>query len=437
MKNIILNVFKSVSYPPTEDQLAIIGCFLNNIWFLRIFSLIILLLALYFWYKLVIKLVGRTVSLISCLLVFISPTFYILWLTCPTECFKIFLLIVLFFVLNKNKKYFKKYILILGSICIILFSFLVTKDRSSFVHKIGLNDAKKEVTERFIAEDSLTDPIKVPLKIKRIVYNKYFIEYKELINEVIPFFDMESLFFQEIHPTEQKSIVIFVWPEIFLLIGGVYLLLKIKDKKINSLIISMLFFSLINFLFDPFIIFRKFELILFPLSLVMALAVFEIYKTKIIFGKIFGLAIVCLSLYGTIANYSDLNKRPDFWLDNRPYFYEFIFNSIKKRELNNFEKIYVTSLVGKTERYCKFYLGNCDENKFIFDSFTLEKNRPRKNTIYAGFAGEFIGSDFKNNINSDWLTLIKDKGFTNIETKSLRDTIAYKFGNNVVVGEAK
>ena len=108
-----------------------------------------------------------------------------------------------------------------------------------------------------------------------------------------------------------------------------------------------------------------------------------------------------------------------------------------ERELNNFEKIYVTSLVGKTERYCKFYLGNCDENKFIFDSFTLEKNRPRKNTIYAGFAGEFIGSDFKNNINSDWLTLIKDKGFTNIETKSLRDTIAYKFGNNVVVGEAK
>ncbi|MDD2482713.1 MAG: hypothetical protein PHE32_02545 [Candidatus Shapirobacteria bacterium] len=437
MQNIILNVFKSALYPPTEDQLAVIRYFFNNLWVLRIFSLIILLLALFFWYKLIIKLAGKKVSLISCLLVSISPTFYILWLTCPTECFKIFLLVLLVFVLNKNKNYFRRFILILGSIYIILFSFLVTKERSSFVHKIGLNDAKNEIIERFIAEDSLTDPIKIPLSVKRIVYNKYFIEYKELVNEIIPFFDMESLFFQEVHPTEQKSIVIFVWPEIFLLIGGVYLLIKIKDKKINSLVILMLFFSLINFLFDPFITFRKFDLILFPLSLIMALAVGEIYKTKIFFGKIFGLVIVFLSLYGTIANYSDLNKRPDFWLDNRPYFYEFIFNSIKKREPNNFEKIYVTSLVGKSERYCKYYLTNCDENKFVYDSFGLEKNKPGRNTIYAGFAGEFIGTDFKNNINKDWLALIKEKDFTNIEIKSLRDTIAYKFGNNIVVGEIK
>jgi hypothetical protein len=236
---------------------------------------------------------------------------------------------------------------------------------------------------------------------------------------------------------EQKSVVIFVWPEVLLLIGGVYFLMKIKDKKINSLILITLFFSLINFLFNPFTVFRKFELILFPLSLIMSLAIFNIYKTKIIFGKIIGLIIIFLSLYGIMANFSDLNKRPDYWLDNRPYFYEFVFSSIKDKDWNSFQKIYVTSLVGKTEKYCKYYLNNCEKDKFVFDSFELEKIKPEKNSIYAGFAGEFIGSDFKNNINSDWLTLIKNKGFINVITKGLRDTIAYKFGNNVVIGEIK
>lgn len=437
MQNIILSIFKSASYPPTEDQLKLVGYFFGNIWLLRIFSLLFLLAALFFWYKTVVKLLGKSVSLISCLIIFLTPTFYVLWLTCPLDCLKIFLLILLVYFFNKTKKHFGKLVLVLGTIYIILFSFLITKERSSFVHKLNLNDAKTELKLRFAAEDSLINPVKVPLKIKRIVYNKYYIGYKELINEIIPFFDIESLFFQEIHPLEQKSIVIFVWPEILLLIGGIYFLVKLKNKNVNLLIVATLFLSLINFLFNPFTVFRKFELILFPLSLIMALTVPKIINTKIIFGKVVGLIIIIFCLYGILTNHSDLNKRPDFWLDNRPYFYEFVFNSIKKRDLNNFNKIYVTSLVGKTELYCEYYLKDCDQNKFIFNSFELEKLRPEKNTIYAGFAGEFIGSDFKNNINSDWLTLVKDKGFIKIETKSLRDTIAYKFGNDVIVGEVK
>lgn len=436
MQNIIISIFKSAFYPPTEDQLAIIGWFFNNLWMVRLLSLLFLVLALYFWYKIVVKLVGKMISLISCLIILLSPTFYILWLTCPIDCLKIFLL--LFFIyLGSGKKYFGKLLLILGSIYIILFLFLTTKERSIFVNKISLKDSGVEVQNRFSAEDSLVNPIKIPLVIKRIVYNKYFIAYKESINEVIPFLDMESLFFQEIHPLEQKSVVIFVWPEIFLLIAGVYFLIKFKNKEIKSLIILMLFFSFINFLFSPFTVFRKFELILFPLSLVMALAVGEIYKTKILFGKVFGSIVIFFCLYGTIANYVDLNKRPDFWLDNRPYFYEFVFKSIKEKDLNKFEKIYVTSLVGNSEKYCQYYFGNCDKNKFIFNSFELEKSKPEKNTIYAGFVGEFVGSDFKNNINNDWLTLVKDKGFTELKIKNIRDTIAYKFGNEVIVGEAK
>lgn len=437
MQNIILSIFKSLAYPPTEDQLKIIGIFFNNLWVLRLFSLSFLSLALYFWHKILIKWVNKSISLISCLIIFLSPTFYILWLSYPIDCLKIFLLLFFIYLLSKFRKNIYKLVLILGSIYIIFFSFLTVTDRSSFVHKLSLKDAKTEVQERFAAEDSVINPVAVPLKVKRIVYNKYYIEYKQLISEIIPFFDTESLFFQEVHPLEQKSVVIFVWPQIFLLIGGVYFLIILKNKKISLLVVTMLFLSLISFLFDPNAIFRKFSLILFPLSLVMSVAVLNIFNTKILFGKIFGFVILIFSLYGISANYFDLNKRPDYWLNNRPYFYEFVFESIKKRDLDNFEKVYVTTLVGDSEKYCKFYLKDCNSNKFVFNSFELEGIRPEKNSIYAGFAGEFVGSDFKNNINTDWLTLIKDKGFTKIETKDIRDTIAYKFGSNMVVGEAK
>jgi hypothetical protein len=437
MQNIILTLLKSLAYPPTEDQLKIIGVFFNNLWVLRFFSLVFLFLALFFWYKLLAKWVNKSISLISCLIIFLSPAFYVLWLSYPLDCLKIFLLLILIYLLSKIKINFYKLVLVLGTLYIIFFSFLTTTERSSFVHKIGLKDATKEVQERFAAEDSVINPVKVPLNVKRIVYNKYFVEYKQLINEVIPFFDMESIFFQEIHPLEQKSVVIFVWPQIFLLVGGVYFLVKYKNNKINLLVVTMLFLSLISFLFDPNAIFRKFSLILLPLSLVMSIAVFNIFKTKILFGKIFGFIIIFFSLYGISANHFDLNKRPDYWLDNRPYFYEFVFESIKKRDLNDFKKVYITTLVGNTERYCKFYLETCNSDKFIFNSFELEGVRPEKKSIYAGFAGEFVGSDFKNNINNDWLTLINDKGFTGIETKEIRDTIAYKFGSNMVIGEAK
>jgi len=50
------------------------------------------------------------------------------------------------------------------------------------------------------------------------------------------------------------------------------------------------------------------------------------------------------------------------------------------------------------------------------------------------FAGEFVGSRFKNDIDSNW-----DKnGLVNIVAKkTLRDTIAYKYGNDLGVGYEK
>lgn len=434
MQNIIHNVFKTLAYPPGEDQLKILTLFFNNLAWLRIIMLAISLFSLFFWYQCLIKVTNKKVALISVFFILFSPAYYVLWLSYPFDCLRIFVASLLLF-LFRNK--FNKLLMLLSCVFLISSLFYTSSERSSFYHKIGLKDAKVKVQERFDAEDSLTNPIFIPLNIKRIVYNKYYFAYKEAINEVIPFFDMESLFFQEVHPMEQKSIVIFVWPQLFLLIGGSYLLVTRKNKKVYNLLLITLFFSFINFLFSPFNIFRKFEFILFPLSLVMAFSVEAIIKSKIVFNKFTGGVLIFLTSYGIVSNHVDLNKRPDFWLDNRPYFYDFVFNSIKIRDWQNFDKIYISSLVGRSKEYCEYYLKDCSEDKFIFNSFDLKNMKADKNSIYAGFSGEFIGSDFYNHIDNDWYNLTVDKGFSKIDTIKIRDTIAYKYGNHVLVGEVK
>jgi hypothetical protein len=80
-------------------------------------------------------------------------------------------------------------------------------------------------------------------------------------------------------------------------------------------------------------------------------------------------------------------------------------------------------------------VGDCKNKNFKFDSFNLKNNQPIKNSIYAGFVGEFVGSDFRNNINSNWNNMVISKGMNILNTKSLRDTVAYQYGNDVLVAE--
>lgn len=433
-------------YPPTEDQLRIINSyyrFLDGqslLWITRIISLIFLIVSLYLWFKMVKKIWNKNVAFISSIVVLISPTFLILWIAHPTDCLKILFVILIAYLISN---YFKKKnwfvgVLFFLTIYLLLFSFLSTKERSSFFHKLGLSDSQTETQLRFGFEDKLTDPVKIPLQIKRITYNKYYLSYKQLINEVIPFFDFETVFFQEVHPMEQKSVVLFYWPEIFLFFSGLYFIVKNKNKNSMSFVITFVLIACINFLFSTGQPYRKFELILFPLSVLIALPIAcVLLKKSFWFNKFLVGLITFFGIYGFLTNISDINKRPDFWLDNRPYFYEFVFKSIENKNWKDFDKIYVTSMVGNSEKYCRFYLGKCNVEKFVFDSFDLSNSSPEKNAIYAGFAGEFVGSQFKNDIDGNWLFRIKNNGFSGIETKNIRDTIAYKFGNDVVVAEAK
>jgi len=93
--------------------------------------------------------------------------------------------------------------------------------------------------------------------------------------------------------------------------------------------------------------------------------------------------------------------------------------------------IYVTTLVGNAKGYCELYIGKCDN--FEFRSFELKNIIPTENAIYAGFVGEFIGSEYGNKFDDSWKSLIQSKGLTVINDSEIRDTVASQYGNLIMV----
>lgn len=428
-----------IVYPPTEEQLNLINpvFFLDgsiSLILLRIISLTLLIISLIFWIKIAKKFFNKFIAYTGSFLILLSPAFMVLWLCHPIDCIKL-LAIVLTCHFFLNKKYFFGAIFVSFAIILCLNIVQFKKDPAIF-HKFSLNDAQVEVTNRFSKEDTLTEKVPVPLLLRRVSYNKYFIEYKVVISEILAFFDIESVFFQEMHPLDQKSVVLFFWPEIFLFVLGLFWIADNKFKYVEGKKIILLFFGLsfVNFIFSSGALYRRFFIILLPVSLILAIA-FE--KLRFFANKKIILSRICLVLftvligYGFWTNYYDFSRRTDYWLDNRPIAYDFIFKKIKELDYKNYKTIYVTSIVGKPEKYCRYYLKDC--KNFVFDSFDLKTNKPASNSLYSGFAGEFIGSDFKNDISSNWSNQIRGLGLEIIDSKNLRDTIAYKFGNDIVV----
>lgn len=411
-----------IKYPPTVEQLNILLFFGGQgnfiLWLLRVVSLGILFLTFRLWKGVV----NQNVYAWSVLILSISPTIFNLWYLYPLLLLKIFLVILGFNLGKKFKSWAVVIFLIFG---IIGFNRFGLNNKAAIFNKLSLSDAQIEVTARFTAEDSLKNKIEFPLWWRRISYNKYFFVYKQIVAEVLPYFDLESLFFQEVSPTEQKSMVMFYWPEILILVMGIYFCTK--DKENNKLFSLLLFVSIFDYVFSEGAIDRRLLLTMWPLSIVMALTWVKSKKW------ILGVMGVLLFL-GFIFNFYDLKVREEYWFDNRPLAFQFWFENLSKINLDNYQKIYVSSLVGDGKRYCYFYQGKkCDEMKWVFKSFDLEKEIIENKTIYAGFAGEFVGSKFKNDISNDWKKEGELKGLNFLSVKNLLNTIAYKYGNDIGV----
>lgn len=422
-----------INYPPTEEQLRYLSLFgqTNNVWGLwglRFCSFGLILGVLFLWYKFLDKKFGIKSAMLGMAVTVIIPTLFVSWLTSPFLCLRLFVATsVLFLVTRKKKVSGVDFLIVL--VAVFLIGLAGYGFKASIFHKLSFSDAQKEVTEWISTEDSLIRKIDLPLLWRRISYNKIFFEYKVLINEIVKFLDLEAIFFQEIHPEGQKSIVLFFWPEVFFFLFGLwmYKTLEIEQKRLFVLLWASAF---VGFLFTEGAAYEKFILVIFPVAATLAIGMAGLEKRKVVWAPLF-----FLTFYGWITIVSDMGKRPDFWLDNRPLAYRYFFENLAVNNFSDYDQIYVTTMVGNPRLYCGFYLGNC--KNFVYESFSFKEKRPEGRVVYAGFAGEFVGSDLNNLIASNWRERIVGLGFDMVDSISLRDTIAYRFGNDLVVAYKK
>lgn len=302
---------------------------------------------------------------------------------------------------------------------------------------LNFSQAATEVSERFREEDSLKERILFPLWLRRMGYNKLFFTYRNLIREALAFFDLETLFFQEVHPLHQKSEVIFYWPLIFFFIwGGVWLVRSRFGKKQRTLS-GLILLSWVWFLVTNDSPSGRHLLTLFILSLVVSQGLRRAPK------KALGLGMIFL-IWSVWINAFDILKRPLFWYDNRAFVYEQGMKTIQKRisDYSELRNIFLTSLVGNPKLYYFYYEAPpaavfLEDSEVIkrgeltihFRSFNLKDESLTDDSFYFGFLGEFVGSKFANDFSKGDLDLIEERGLKTEKVWKLDNTIAFRYSD--------
>lgn len=223
---------------------------------------------------------------------------------------------------------------------------------------------------------------------------------------------------------EQKSVVMFFWPEAILLLLGVGELMRNSSRSKGGAIIQGAVVAGVVFVFSEGAVYQRLWLSMWWLAPVVASGLIGLGKFFRVGGVMAGLLLV----YAAVTNFYDLNKRPDFWLDNRPLAFEYWFGEISQLDYRG--KIVVTNRIGNSEDYCRYFLGKSCDGRFEFRSFEWSEDNDQIG-LYAGFTGEYVGKRFKNDFESNWEDRLSGMGARLVAKKNLRDTVAYQFGNDI------
>ena len=445
---ILKNILGEKAY--LEENLFPLRSFLQifagtqNILNLRIFNFLLLSVAVVFFY-LFLKQSGWSprLALISLFWLALSPLFFSLWLFRPQVCLALALITFWLYLWSKKKtsSFIESFLImtplalfytsfqgLIISFTILLpltaiklfrakkplflviliglgFLFIIPFFQNSvFVNQLNQTPVYeaidpqrtyKQITERFSQEDGLLERIIFPHWFRRAGYNKIFFAYRNLSQEMLKFFDPETLFFQEVHPLQQKSEVIFYWPLIFLFLGGVIWLAKSRFEKKHQILLLLALLSFVYYLFTfndtPS---AKHSLTLFTLAAIITLGI-ELIPKKIL------VLILPLVGWAVLTNAYDISQRPLFWYDNRPYVYTQGISAMETLDkYDSSENIYFTSLVGNPKLYYYYYYSpdpkvflhqsspiKDGEKTIHFTGFDLTKEPPQENSLYFGFLG--------------------------------------------------
>jgi len=378
-----------LNYPPLSGQLM----FGLNVWIIRILSLVISVILIWYFTK-----GWRRFILL------ISPIYWVLWYSYPLILAELIVWILLINLIKKNKWWITVLILV------IMVRIGLQGGNINLIDKISPKHLSEQVHWRFVSEDSLTVRPIFSLIFRRISYNKPFFAVKDILQNAVTFFDVETVFYGEFHPLEQKGVPIYFWFETFLLVIGIYFIFRKKKKSDMDL---FLIFSFIYFMVSKESSFLRFGLLWFTLSYPIAVALSRVNN---FWRNIFVLVLV----YSFGINFFNFVYRTDYWFDNKPLVFDFCYKNLPEKE-----KVYVTQVLGNEKRYCKYYWGKeCNLNSNIAGS-----------KYVCIFAGELIKNDFKNLLDPEWQRIWSDRGYKVLKYVKLRDSVAYGFSNYLVIGE--
>jgi hypothetical protein len=410
----------ALGYPPSAVQVSL-GIDVNIV---RIISWLILGFGInYFFNSLAVEW-NKFGLRVAMLMVIISPSIKALWLIDPWISMYLGLLLAglaLYFKSRNNLG------LIVIAATIFIFNFWQYGNNSSIFRVFNIEKTSTEVISHFLGEDSLSEKIDFPLFFRRLGYNKYFFVVKNLAKEGLGFINFESWFFQEFHPSDTKSFVILFWPAVMPFLIGLWFLADRKEKRKQNFILLLIGLALLNYFFNNGPIYLRQILAVLPLVLIIGEGLTVIKKWKWLMGL-----MIFLLFYGFQAGIYDWKNQMEYWFDNRPLAYDYIFKTIKTLDVSD-RTVEVTGLIGDSKMYCRYYLGKiCDSSTFIFDSFDLREGH-QTNKYYIGFMGEFLGSDFNNNFPQNWRQKINDKGLKIVSEIKVKNTIAYRYGDYLLV----
>ena len=415
---------KVINYPPTIDQLNLGVHNQFTLWMVRAASLLLILIS--------INLISKNVSSKSkryfWIIVLATPVLSLIWMAYPLDALAMFLSCLIFFIFQ-SKKFGLFIAVMLATAAMVFVNLFVLKQNPSIVNSMSLNQSQKEVTFRFNIEDNLKPNIYVPLIIKRIVYNKFYIAFKNSANESMHFFDFETLFFQEVHPLLQKAFVTFFWPEILIFALSLWLIVNRKIRLSNNFY-AILFLAFVYFITTNYSSDRRLIFAVFPISMLMSAGVEKALSEKKGLLKPAAIILIFLTIYGWATNYFDRYVRADYWLDNRPLAYNFFFSYIKSHA-QNYDQIVVSDTLYAAPTYCAFYITACDRIKVQnFDTFD---SKPQPNTLYVGFTGNFLGPNRENADINQIISTANSEGLEVYDSKSILNNIASGYGQELVI----
>ena len=430
-------IVEKIGYPPTEQQLGILR-YLGlrgelNLWILRIISAFFVYGGVSIWGRMWGQLIYKKLYFWIMLVLIMSPLLTIVWMSYPI----LSALWILIIILTKKFSGKKPYIwMILAVVLVVVTNIKLVGYQPAIFNQFSLKQTQNEVTERISGEDGLIEKVSLPLWWRRIGENKYFMVYRDVTATILPYFDLETIFFGEVHPLSQKSVVMFFWPEVFLAVLGIYFLANEKSRiGISGLLAEAFGLSMIGYVFSEGAASLRLFWVLLPMSVLVGLGLtklFELKEKKYILASTVGIMFLVLLGYGFEVNSYDLMTRSEYWLDNRQIIYDNWFKNISQLDRSKFKIIQVTTLVGDPRVYCDFYLEKeCESTKFVFKNFNLNEDKPVSGTLYAGFSGEFVGPRFKNDIADNWKKITEDKGMKFISSSHTYDTVAYQYGNDI------